>query len=835
MLPLYSFLRGYTMAKTPIPSLKTQADYRGGLYNKNTFVSSPVQLDWLAPVLHYKEKGFWAKLHFVNVNKLEATAEPGGKADAFGRLKIQHIIKLHTQKLHYQFIFSPDDFQDWLYWIIRSLLKHSGFSVTEEAMSRSGLKEEQRLHAVGVQNLSDFEKAHAIFVHALNGVSDSPKHFPHLVKGAQGSDFITDKGKFGGGGTKASIHEIIQDLKKIQVDGKTRRTVAMKILDRRVFYDSERQAIIQEARIMALLGKHPNIVGFIDTAFTQKGLCLFMEKGITSLDKPDQSDLPAVDEIYDIAQGILTGIAHMHKLNTYHMDMKPANVILCNGELKRYVPKIIDFGSSRSAIFQHNMFELSKGQSWCEIGTKGYICPEFYDLVNFPKQMTETDLLNEDSFAVGMTLVTGLLVLKAKKKPLEKDVAVHGGQRANDSRQRVEARIDVWSKWLRRKDIFFMSDPKLERLAKIALDMINPNPEKRLTVAEALYRSKQPWPWEPKDRAIPKNSGLKTVASPVKPLHKIVYSLEQLQQSAGHGNLRKVKIRGLFGGADVDGCLEKSTSGVEAHAYVRLIGSELYEKGYLPKIKMIVMNGIVYDFIDPETRDQVRKEFLDAIRGKKLGAEKDCRIVIEDFGYTMKRQWKVPPPGKLETIDIKIGTRIFDDDELKMNGRSEKNILNKAQMKLSVYSAGRGGASGYQVADGKLGPVKKIVPNIKPVKKIVEGFGRQIHYVNTFQNIEKFMRGMSIKSRERVFDRLSDLKNALKASNVCFIGSSLLFEKDSTGNVDFICIDFDHAVFEDLAVHYPGLFDRVSKSYNDGLKNLMDKIIVKDGIEITKI
>lgn len=47
---------------------------------------------------------------------------------------------------------------------------------------------------------------------------------------------------------------------------------------------------------------------------------------------------------YQIIKGICEGLHHLHKeKHIYHMDLKPANILLDNG----MVPKITDFGLSR--------------------------------------------------------------------------------------------------------------------------------------------------------------------------------------------------------------------------------------------------------------------------------------------------------------------------------------------------------------------------------------------------------------------------------------------------------------------------------------------------------
>jgi hypothetical protein len=286
-----------------------------------------------------------------------------------------------------------------------------------------------------------------------------------------------------------------------------------------------------------------------------------------------------------------------------------------------------------------------------------------------------------------------------------------------------------------------------------------------------------------------------------KPKHKIVYSEEQLKQDAGHGGIKKVKIEGLFGGNPLDGYLEKPTSGVEANAYVRLMGSDLEDEDYLPKLKMVMMNNVVYDFIDTETREAFRKNFSHDIRGKKLG-QIQCKIIFEDLGYKMKKQWKSTT--KLEMIDVKIGTRIYDNDELKMNGRQAKAPLTKLQMDMTVKNAEKGGAVGYQVAKG-------------------DKIKRQIEYINSKKNVQAFFKKTKIRDSD-VLGRLDKVKDLFIKEKVSFVGSSVLFVKDEKGRVAFACIDIDHAVFKDAAAQYKGLFERVQESYNQGLNSLWKTI-----------
>ena len=53
-------------------------------------ISKPEPAQFL-PVLHYKEGIFWKKLTLEDIVDWQVRAEPGGKPDKFGRLKILHM------------------------------------------------------------------------------------------------------------------------------------------------------------------------------------------------------------------------------------------------------------------------------------------------------------------------------------------------------------------------------------------------------------------------------------------------------------------------------------------------------------------------------------------------------------------------------------------------------------------------------------------------------------------------------------------------------------------------------------------------------------------------
>ena len=79
-------------------------------------------------------------------------------------------------------------------------------------------------------------------------------------------------------------------------------------------------------------------------------------------------------QIYDITQGILLGLQHLHRNRIVHRDFKPANILISRDNAGRFIPKIADFGLSRLVTdeeLDNSDFDLSDGR-----GTPSYKAPE---------------------------------------------------------------------------------------------------------------------------------------------------------------------------------------------------------------------------------------------------------------------------------------------------------------------------------------------------------------------------------------------------------------------------------------------------------------------------
>ena len=480
-----------------VRSLKTKADYRSPT-TKGKYQATDLQIDWEGPVLHHKEGIFPKKLAFKDVVGFHVGAEPGGKPDKFGRLKILHIIKLHEvthgKKELREFAIHPDVFENWLYWIIRSLVKHSELFLSKELIKQTPLSDKHKLKMKTVVNLSVFDRSHQVFLDTLNMVQNPEKanKLPSepLSKGEGGTSFGKLGTKIGSGGSGTGIYPIMKLLKPIIVDGEEQRREEPVVVKFYRFntWNQERQKedvsdLIKEARVLALLGKHPNIVGLIDVSLAENGMCLFLEMGKGNLRDHIQKSLLSQGvlssrDILGFAQDVLGGIAHMHKYRAYHLDMKPENVIVCQGKGNDDIAKIIDFGLSRSATLQAKAQRFEAPGHWGAQGTAGYINPEAWDWGG--NDVTrEIDLAKRDSFAVGMTIINGLL------GPFlgENEVTANFREPPRD----VLNRIKTWKDRLRKKiNRDRLQDEGLSDLADAAIGLIEENPDARLTVQDAL-------------------------------------------------------------------------------------------------------------------------------------------------------------------------------------------------------------------------------------------------------------------------------------------------------------------------------------------------------------
>ena len=158
--------------------------------------------------------------------------------------------------------------------------------------------------------------------------------------------------------------------------GVTQREVALKLV-----LSEENPQMIQvlagEARAMAQLPVHPNLVALLDVVEEGNSLALVMEyihgPTLRTLIRSYPTGLPWA-MLLPLAEGLIYGLEHAHGHRIIHRDLKPENVKLLSFDgtkpLKFTQVKILDFGLARAAKDQSIQF--TQGAS----GTFAYMAPE---------------------------------------------------------------------------------------------------------------------------------------------------------------------------------------------------------------------------------------------------------------------------------------------------------------------------------------------------------------------------------------------------------------------------------------------------------------------------
>ncbi len=140
------------------------------------------------------------------------------------------------------------------------------------------------------------------------------------------------------------------------------RDVVIKVLNRTLFGEKERERLVQEAKVIARLN-HPNIVSVYDLGEFENSPFFVMEfvEG-RSLREHQPIDL---ENILPICTQICIGLEHAHENGIIHRDLKPENILFDkNGRVK-----LVDFGIARSDMTRFT----TEGSI---TGTVNYMAPE---------------------------------------------------------------------------------------------------------------------------------------------------------------------------------------------------------------------------------------------------------------------------------------------------------------------------------------------------------------------------------------------------------------------------------------------------------------------------
>ena len=136
--------------------------------------------------------------------------------------------------------------------------------------------------------------------------------------------------------------------------------------------DLDVNALLQEVKVWARAGKHPNVVEFLDAqVYDQQAVIVSEYVPDGSLEqwlRRHGGRAPSMEAAIEMIDGILAGLEYLHSISIIHRDLKPANILMHGN-----TPRLADFGHSRVLA--------STMHSSVIAGTPAYMAPEAFDAV----------------------------------------------------------------------------------------------------------------------------------------------------------------------------------------------------------------------------------------------------------------------------------------------------------------------------------------------------------------------------------------------------------------------------------------------------------------------
>lgn len=194
-------------------------------------------------------------------------------------------------------------------------------------------------------------------------------------------DYVVE-GKLGTGGL-ATVYRVRH--------AETDEPFALKVLDRPSEVDIAR--LKREARVQGMV-KHPNVVVVhriieLDDTFA---LVMDLVDGPTLRELLEERGPLAPEQLNDLADSMLAGLAAVHRHGVVHRDLKPSNILL-QPLGPTFVPRLTDFGMVR--VMQDTDTRLTS--RFATLGTPMYVAPE---------QLTNSRDIDQtaDIYAIGCVL-----------------------------------------------------------------------------------------------------------------------------------------------------------------------------------------------------------------------------------------------------------------------------------------------------------------------------------------------------------------------------------------------------------------------------------------------
>ena len=149
----------------------------------------------------------------------------------------------------------------------------------------------------------------------------------------------------GGGASSVFVARRIEERKNSKAQGFALKVPAYDPTTARSLSEQEfLQLFREEAGALLSLPQHVNLARFVtfDLAAQPKPILVMELIGGLGLDRLIRSRALSSDQAFKILDGILGGVEAMHSASLGHLDLKPSNVILRDGD----VPVLVDFGLS---------------------------------------------------------------------------------------------------------------------------------------------------------------------------------------------------------------------------------------------------------------------------------------------------------------------------------------------------------------------------------------------------------------------------------------------------------------------------------------------------------
>jgi eukaryotic-like serine/threonine-protein kinase len=172
--------------------------------------------------------------------------------------------------------------------------------------------------------------------------------------------------KIGSGGFGVVKRASMLDSKKTVVDD----NLAAKFLDKQWLDDEEAKSrFVREVRLLDEELDHPNVMGVVGRNLSASPPWFVMPLAESTLEAELEGHAGERPWVVDNFAQILEGVAHAHDREQpiLHRDLKPQNVLFCEG-----VPKISDFGLGKR--LDPEATTLTKTAMW--MGTEPYMAPE---------------------------------------------------------------------------------------------------------------------------------------------------------------------------------------------------------------------------------------------------------------------------------------------------------------------------------------------------------------------------------------------------------------------------------------------------------------------------